>query len=333
VRFRINYTNDCAIGRNFAALERETRLFAATPEDKLAGSRPDRINCDERFAHLTQIAVENLNNHQLATFKRCVFDRGDHGSDDASELHICGLLIIDDRIEYLKGRLVLTGMRAIIFDFNGVIIDDEPLHLELFRAVLADEGIALSDEDYRGKYLGYDDRGCFVAALADAGRERDSNDAEFINELIERKAALYRAAINERYLLFPGVVDLVRRLANKYPLAIASGALRGEIEMVLERGGIDGCFQAIIAAEDVGACKPDPEAYLKALAALNAGARATIQPGECLVIEDSIAGVEAAKRAGMRCLAVTNSYAAEELKEADWIAAGLADYEPERLFS
>ena len=226
-----------------------------------------------------------------------------------------------------------AGLRAIIFDFNGVIIDDEPLHLELFRVILAEEGIALSDDDYRVKYLGSDDRGCFVAALADAGREREALDSAFITQLIERKAALYRAAIDQRHLLFPGVVELVRRLANEYPLAIASGALRGEIEMALERGGIDDCFQAIIAAEDVGACKPDPEGYVKALAALNAEARPPIQPGECLVIEDSIAGVEAAKRAGMRCLAVTNSYAVEELKEADWIAASLADCDPEGLFS
>jgi HAD superfamily hydrolase (TIGR01509 family) len=221
-------------------------------------------------------------------------------------------------------------MRAIIFDFNGVIIDDEPLHLELFRAILAEEGITLSDEDYQEKYLGYDDRGCFVAALGHAGRERDSKNVDFINGLIERKAARYRAAINERYLLFPGVVDLVRRLAGKYPLAIASGALRGEIEMVLERGGIRECFQAIIAAEDVGACKPDPEGYVKALEALNSSADSPIQPGECLVIEDSVAGVEAAKCAKMRCLAVTNSYAAEQLGEADWITGSLAECDPER---
>ncbi|MGE0131068.1 MAG: HAD family hydrolase [Blastocatellales bacterium] len=226
-----------------------------------------------------------------------------------------------------------TDLRAVVFDFNGVIVDDEPLHLELFRAVLAEEEIALSDEDYHEKYLGYDDRGCFVAALADAGRERESNDAAFIADLIERKAALYRAAINERYLLFPGVVELVRGLADKFPMAIASGALRDEIEMVLERGGIRDCFQTIIAAEDVSACKPDPEGYVKALAALNANARAPIRPGECLVIEDSIAGIEAAKRAGMRCLAVTNSYRPEELKQADWIVASLIDCEAESLLT
>ncbi len=225
------------------------------------------------------------------------------------------------------------GLRGVIFDFNGVIVDDEPLHLELFRAVLAEQGIALSDRDYREKYLGYDDRGCFVAALSDAARAPEANDAAFIAELIESKAALYRAAIKERFLLFPGVVDLVRRLANEFPLAVASGALRGEIEMVLERGGIRDCFRAIIAAEDVSACKPDPEGYIKALAALNAIVRSPIRPGECLAIEDSIAGVEAARRAGLRCLAVTNSYASEELKAADWITASLVDCKPERWFT
>src|SRR5215510_9935304 len=99
-----------------------------------------------------------------------------------------------------------TDLRAVIFDFNGVIVDDEPLHFELFREVLAEEGIALSEEDYHGKYLGYDDRGCFIAALADAGREQESNGAALVADLIERKAALYLAAIKERYLLFPGVV-------------------------------------------------------------------------------------------------------------------------------
>lgn len=223
-----------------------------------------------------------------------------------------------------------TRLRAIIFDFNGVIVDDEPLHLELFREVLAAERIVLTDADYHDKYLGYDDRGCFTAALRDAGRAEDASNEAFIAELIERKAALYVKAIEDRCLLFPGVVELTRRLAGKYPLAIASGALRNEIEIVLSRGGLRDCFREIIAAEDVTVCKPDPEGYVKALAALNA--EQTILPGECLVIEDSVAGVEAARRAEMRCLAVTNSYAAEALKEADWIVASLADIDLESMF-
>jgi beta-phosphoglucomutase-like phosphatase (HAD superfamily) len=109
--------------------------------------------------------------------------------------------------------------KAMIFDFNGVIVDDEPLHLELFRAVLSEEGIPLTDEGYQAKYLGFDDRGCFQAVLRDAGREAESTDERRIAALIERKASLYVEAINERYLLFPGVVELVKRLAvtNSYP--------------------------------------------------------------------------------------------------------------------
>lgn len=220
------------------------------------------------------------------------------------------------------------NLKAIIFDFNGVIVDDEPLHLELFRKVLLEEGIFLTDEDYHEKYLGYDDRGCFTAALCDNSRTPDAADDAFIHELIERKAEYYRQAIQERLLLFPGVVELVRRSAAQYPLAIASGALRSEIEFVLARGEIRDCFQVIVAAEDVSECKPDPEGYLKALEQLNAALEAEIQAHECLVIEDSLAGIEAAKAAGMRCVAVTNSYSAEALAAADKIVTSLVAFEP-----
>ncbi|MGE0104609.1 MAG: HAD family hydrolase [Blastocatellales bacterium] len=219
-------------------------------------------------------------------------------------------------------------LKAIIFDFNGVIVDDEPLHLELFRKVMAEEGLELTDEEYHEKYLGFDDRGCFTAALTDLGRP--GSDAGYIEELIDRKAVYYRDAIEERFLIFPGVIELIGLVRRSYPLAIASGALRSEIELVLERGGIRDAFGPIIAAEDVAACKPDPEGYLRALDELRA-TTASLQPSQCLVIEDSIAGVEAARRAGMRCLAVTNSYSAAELAAADWIRETLAGFDPAAL--
>ena len=220
-------------------------------------------------------------------------------------------------------------LKAIIFDFNGVIVDDEPLHLELFRKVLLEEGISLSDEDYHEKYLGYDDRGCFTAALCDHARTPDAADDAFNQAMIARKAEYYRQAIQERMLLlFPGVVELVRRSAAQYPLAIASGALRSEIEFVLQRGEIRDCFQVIVAAEDVSECKPDPEGYLKALEWLNALRNEEVQAHECLVIEDSIAGIEAAKAAGMRCVAVTNSYRPHELTAADMVVTSLVGFEP-----
>jgi beta-phosphoglucomutase len=222
-------------------------------------------------------------------------------------------------------------LKAIIFDFNGVIVDDEPLHLELFRKVLLEEGIFLSAEDYHEKYLGYDDRTCFIEVLCDNSRTPDAADDAFIQELIDRKAEYYRQAIAERMLLFPGVVELVRRSAE-FPLAITSGALRSEIELVLQRGEIRDYFRVIVAAEDVSACKPDPEGYIKALELLKTEVDSTIQPHECLVIEDSIAGVEAAKAAGMRCLAVTNSYRAEELSAADEVVSDLREVNLEAVF-
>lgn len=223
-------------------------------------------------------------------------------------------------------------LKAIIFDFNGVIVDDEPLHLELFKRVMSEEGMTLTDVEYHEKYLGYDDRGCFSAALADFGRSQAAGDTVYVDELIARKADYYHAAIEQRFLLFPGAVELIRLAASRYPLAIASGALRSEIEMVLSRGEIRDAFHVIIAAEDVSACKPDPEGYLKALEKLNGlSPGAEIRPHECLVIEDSVAGVEAAKRAEMRCLAVTNSYHAEDLRQADWIRDSLIDFDPNQL--
>lgn len=223
-------------------------------------------------------------------------------------------------------------LQAVIFDFNGVIVDDEPLHFELFQQVLAEAGLPLTKEDYQAKYLGYDDCACFAMALRAGGRAAQANEAAFIAQLVARKAARYQRAISKHCSFFPGAIELTRRLAAQWPLAIASGALRSEIETVLARGGIRDCFQAIIAAEDTTRCKPDPEGYCQALAALNARRALAIQPGACLVLEDSIAGVAAAKAAGMRCLAITNTYTAEALHQADWVAASLVDCAPEKLF-
>lgn len=215
-------------------------------------------------------------------------------------------------------------LRAIIFDFNGVIADDEPLHLELFQKVLAEEGLVLTEEDYYGKnYLGMDDRGCFGAVLKAYGRNATEAD---IQRLIDRKARYYQQLIQERLILFPGAVDFVKRAADRYPLAIASGALRHEIEIIVNHAGIKSCFTAIVSAEDVREGKPSPEGFTKALEKLNRSPGRTdqpIQPAECLVIEDSPFGIAAAHSAGMKCIAITNSYPAERLEGANLIIKSL----------
>jgi len=204
-------------------------------------------------------------------------------------------------------------IRAVIFDFNGVLVDDEPVHFELFRDVLAEIGIALSERQYHEEYLGYDDRGCFAAALRAAGRPAE---AARVDELIAQKARLYADWAERGLRSFPGAPESVATLAAHYPVAICSGALRAEIEFALARLGVDGRITAIVAAEDTDRCKPDPQGYLLALAALRSAGAAGLEAAHCLVIEDSLAGVQSAKGAGMRAVGVTHTYGAEELRRA-----------------
>jgi HAD superfamily hydrolase (TIGR01509 family) len=213
-------------------------------------------------------------------------------------------------------------LRAVIFDFNGVIVDDEPLHFKLFQRVLHEEGIGLTEKDYYARYLGFDDRGAFTAAYREHGR---SLDEAKVAQLIGRKALYYQDQIKKKMRLFPGVESLIPALARELPLAVASGALRHEIDTILSTIGLRDCFGAVVSAEDVKAGKPDPEIFLAALAGLNLryGNGRPIEPAECVVIEDSKEGVRGARRAGMKCLAVTNSHPLELLGEATSIVSSL----------
>jgi HAD superfamily hydrolase (TIGR01509 family) len=214
---------------------------------------------------------------------------------------------------------VADGPRAVLFDCDGILADSEPLHLRAFQDVLGPLGITLTPEDYLADYLGFDDRGVFTEAMQVAGRR--ASDAE-IHDLMRRKAGAFRRILERDVPIYPGVASFVGACAG-LPLAVVSGALREEVAIILRHAGIEGAFTTIVAAEDVQAGKPDPEGYLQALAALQTG-RAPIAPAECLVVEDSFAGLEAARRAGMRRLAVTNSYPADQLRAAsDLVVASL----------
>lgn len=211
-------------------------------------------------------------------------------------------------------------LQAVIFDFNGIIVNDEPIHFRLFQKVLGEEGIMLSEEDYYARYLGFDDRGAFTAGFRDHHRPLD--DAR-LAALVKRKAEYYAEEIQNHVDVFPGVVDLVRALAGTLPLAVASGALRHEIEMILRTAGLREHFRAIVSAEDVERGKPEPDIFLKALDHLNRQSNSTIGAESCVVIEDSKEGLRGARRAGMRCLAVTNSHPAELLTEAHAVVDSL----------
>ena len=207
-------------------------------------------------------------------------------------------------------------LRAIIFDCDGVIADTEPIHMDALSRVLAGEGISLTKEDYFAEYLALDDRACFTKALSLDGLP---DAQERVNELIRRKSHYVDKIIAEGVQILPGVSEMIRTAANHYPLAIASGALRGEIEAIVRNAGLDHFFKVIVSAEDVKRSKPFPDPFLKALDLFNQCLNETILPRECLVIEDSIHGIRAAHQASMRCLAVTNSYPREKLAEAEMV--------------
>lgn len=213
-------------------------------------------------------------------------------------------------------------LRAVIFDFNGIIVDDEPIHFELFQRVLGEEGITLTEEAYYARYLGFDDRGAFMAGFRDS--ERSLSDQK-LAELIDRKAAYYQQAIRDHVVIFPGVKALVNNLAPSVPLTVASGALRHEIATILRTAGLLNYFQVVVSAEDVERGKPEPEIFLTVLAKLNAGVKPPIEPADCVVIEDSKEGIRGARRAGMKCLAVTNSHPAELLGEANAVVKSLEE--------
>jgi beta-phosphoglucomutase len=211
-------------------------------------------------------------------------------------------------------------LRTVIFDFNGIIVDDEPIHFQLFQRVLGEEGIVLTEEAYYARYLGFDDRGAFTFGFGEHNRPLSH---EKLTELIERKAVYYQDAIRNHVAIFPGVKKLVANLAQSLPLAVASGALRNEIETILTTAGLINHFKAIVSAEDVDRGKPEPDIFLKALAALNKLNGKPIDAGDCVVIEDSKEGIKGARRAGMKCLAVTNSYPAELLSDANAVVKTL----------
>jgi HAD superfamily hydrolase (TIGR01509 family) len=209
-------------------------------------------------------------------------------------------------------------VRAAIFDFDGVIANSEPLHFASLRDTLAEDGVSIGEDEYYRLYLAYDDRGALRLALAE---HRVPFDAARIERLARRKQEIFDALL-PRVPFFPGVQALVRRLAEEVPVAIASGALREEIEAVLTAGGLRDAFRAIVGAGEVSQGKPHPEPYLKAAAQL-APLAPGLRPADCVVFEDSMPGIAAARAAGMKVVAVTNSYPAAKLTAAHRVVSSL----------
>lgn len=207
-------------------------------------------------------------------------------------------------------------IEIVLLDFNGVIIDDEPIQFRAYQQAFAPEGLSLTQADYNACF-GMDDRAFVLDAYRRAGRTCDETK---LSELIELKTAAHREAIADELPLFPGVVTFIKGLKDKFGVGLVSMARRVEIDYVLERAGLTDAFDAIVSAEDVTAHKPNPECYLlglqRAAYVVHRKGNPTPPPSRCAVIEDTPAGIQAAVNAKMRAIGITNSVSAEELRAA-----------------
>jgi beta-phosphoglucomutase len=219
-------------------------------------------------------------------------------------------------------------LQAIVFDFDGVIANSEPLHLLAFQQALTEEGIELTAHDYYHRYLGYDDVGMFETLAKDRGLAMTGGR---VATLVSRKGERLQAMLHSGSVLFPGAQEFIRRAAAEVPIAIASGALRHEIDEIIEAAGLADLFTTVVASGDTAQSKPSPDPYRLAFERLQAEAGGELEPRRCVAIEDSRWGLQSAKDAGLRCVGVTTSYSAHQLEGAELVVEGLKTLTLERL--
>jgi beta-phosphoglucomutase len=215
--------------------------------------------------------------------------------------------------------MIASVLSGVVFDFDGVLVDSEPLHFEALKAGLDAEGIKITREEYLAHYIAYDDRESIRRALREHGLPYE---AARIERVAVRKAEMFEGGLGG-VVLFPGVRDLIRALAERVPLAIASGARRIEIESALQAAGLRSFFREIVSSESVRSGKPHPEPYQRALLYLSDPGAPPIPPERCVAFEDSIAGIASAREAGMKVVAVANSLPASRLTLAHRVVLGL----------
>ncbi|MHC4688246.1 MAG: HAD family hydrolase [Planctomycetota bacterium] len=231
-----------------------------------------------------------------------------------------------DLLKLNEGKVMLG---AVIFDFDGVITDTEILHLRSFNRVLEQFNIEIALREYYKEYLGYSDIDCIKAV---SERYQLNLDEEKIYELIHEKSQIFEEIAKSESKIIAGVTDFLAILKeNNVPMAICSGALLVEIELILDDAGLRSYFEVIVSAEQVKKGKPDPEGFLLALKMLNTTLGQHLKKEECIVVEDSHWGLEAAEAAGMHTVAVTNSYDAEDLIRAEKIVSKLNEVSLEDL--
>ncbi|MGH9159505.1 MAG: HAD family hydrolase [Vicinamibacteraceae bacterium] len=217
----------------------------------------------------------------------------------------------------------LNGLAAVVFDFDGVLANSEPLHLRVLQQVLATVGVTLSTDEYYARYLGYSDHDALLQLAAD----RDLRwDEPTVARLTSTKTERFRELAGRESVLFPDAAACVEQVAAAVPVAIASGALREEIELMLEPSGLRSLFSVVVGADDTPRSKPAPDPYERAFRLLHETGRldSTARPEHAVAIEDSPWGIQSARTAGLHTIALTTSYGPDQLGEADLVLPGLS---------
>jgi beta-phosphoglucomutase len=220
--------------------------------------------------------------------------------------------------------------RAVLFDFDGVIVNSEPLHFLAFQEVLKGEHIDLSEEEYYRELIGFDDKNAIRHVFAK--HERPLEPKTFLRVMTKKTEGMMELIRRKPPHALPGVEEFVRGLWRNYPLAVCSGAVREEIEAMLEGVSLRDCFGTIVAAEDVTRGKPDPEGYLLTAQLVSEKIKLNqpLKPGDCLIVEDAPPVIRSVKKEGFPTLAVATSYPPSGLDDADWVVESLRPDEVKR---
>jgi beta-phosphoglucomutase len=217
---------------------------------------------------------------------------------------------------------------AVIFDFDGVIVDTEPLHYKAFQEILVPLGLGYSWQEYLDLYMGFDDRDAFRESFRAAGR---TLSADALKNMIDAKAEAFLKIVSVGVAPYPGVVELIRSISGNLPLGLCSGALRSDIDPILAQLGLSDAFDTLVTADEVAASKPDPQSYRLTLQRLQELFPDRIAAAASLAIEDTPAGIASATGAGLKVLSVTNSYPEDRLTGACRVVDSLAGVDLEGL--
>lgn len=218
--------------------------------------------------------------------------------------------------------------RAVLFDFDGVLVNSEPLHLRAFQEVLAAEKIDLTEDEYYDELIGFDDKGALKYLFQKRGVPLTPKT--FLALMANKSRVMMDLIGRRQFSPLPGVEEFVRGLWRERPLAICSGALREEIEAMLEGIALRDCFGVITAAEDVTVGKPDPQGYLQTVEKIAERTKKPLKPGDCLIVEDAPSVIRSVKAVGFPTLGVATTYPPDRLGDANWVVESLRPEEVKR---